>query len=152
MQWLVDAGCLESIDVDESGSPVDRAAMIESGATDDDIDDVIASYAYRTTEAGSAIDASFAPSARLAALVSEHPEAREAILEVIAFLTSGHTLGEIAVYMKDSLGIDQTDMAKGWANPISIVNKLSDAGVITFVNHVWETTDEGRRLLQEEGK
>ena len=34
MQWLVDAGCLESIDVDESGSPVDRAAMIESGATD----------------------------------------------------------------------------------------------------------------------
>ena len=54
--------------------------------------------------------------------------------------------------MKDSLGIDQTDMAKGWANPISIVNKLSDAGVITFVNHVWETTDEGRRLLQEEGK
>lgn len=152
MQWLVDAGCLESIDVDESGSPVDRAAMIESGATEDDIDDIIASYAYRTTEAGSAIDASFAPSARLAALVSEHPEAREAILEVIAFLTSGHTLGEIAVYMKDSLGIDQTDMAKGWANPISIVNKLSDAGVITFVNHVWETTDEGRRLLQEEGK
>ena len=99
------------------------------------------SYAYRTTEAGSAIDASFAPSARLAALVSEHPEAREAVLVSNRLsLRQGHTLGEIAVYMKDSLGIDQTDMAKGWANPISIVNKLSDAGVITFVNHVWETT------------
>lgn len=147
-QWLADAGCMDFFEVDSGGVAINRAAMEAAGASEDDIDDAIVGYAYQTNEAGGSVAAGYSPSNRVAALMADRPELKPALLEVLAYLKTAHSLGDVS----DHVGHLAARGAEGQndisVNPIALVNKLSDAGAISFVDHKWRTTEEGMQLLQ----
>ncbi|MDO4290195.1 MAG: hypothetical protein Q4C41_03075 [Eggerthellaceae bacterium] len=148
-QWLVDAGCLDAFDIDAEGNVVNAEAMAAQGATDDEIDDAIASYAYRTNEVGRAVAEAFAPNVRLSKLIAEHPEARPILRETLSFLCAQHTLGELSAHLKTSLAPEEAAAYGALADSTVLASKLSDAGVIEFSSHNWRITAEGRELLFE---
>ena len=148
-QWLVDAHALDFFELDAQGVPIDRDALAAEGRSEDEIDDVIVGYGYTTNEVGIAAINRLDPAKRMVELVSEKPEMREQLLEILAYLKERHSLGDIAHHIKSTFGISERDFAEEAVNPVALVTKLADAGAIAFGDHGWQATAEGRRFLLE---
>lgn len=152
-QWLVEADTLDFFEIDAQGAPIDRVALENEGLSEDDIDDKIVGYAYATNAVGCCALERLDPTKRLKKTLSEKPAMRSALLELLAYLNEKHSLGDIAHHLKSVLGVKEKDFAYEGINPIALVSKLSDAGVIVFSDHGWQTTAAGKRfLLQDEDR
>lgn len=138
---LHEKGALAMIELTEDGheiSPEDK-----EGLDEDEVDDLIASFAYEATKLGIEAAEACTPNARLELLLENYPADREAIQEVMGFLQTKKGIGSIEMMLQQWLNEDDHRLEL----PISsIVDKLEKTGIIRW-DSGWELTEEGRGLL-----
>lgn len=146
--YLEDAGGLERFEVNESGAVV--TAEMTEGLTDDEIDDLIADYAFQTTEAGRAVYDGMKPEQRMADLMKLMPARTATYCEVLEFCQQPRAFKEI-----DALLRGRDILKAGSLNPMTniplqpsvFVDNLERCGGIVW-DGAWKLTDGGRKYLE----
>ena len=149
VQWLVDAKALQAFNIDSCGNIINDEALRADGLSDDDIDDIIASYAYTTTNEGWAAAQKYTTSSQMKQLLETYPEAADVLLSSLSFFRSPRSLYEVGKFLEATLNEEQVSKLASLANPSVLVNKLSNASAIEFIDHRWRLSTLGRRFLEE---
>ncbi|WP_080797585.1 hypothetical protein [Arabiibacter massiliensis] len=138
---------LEFFELDEAGNPVGEAD--KAGLTENEVDDLVAGYAYRTTEAGLEVAARMDPARRLADLLEAEPHRRDAYLALLEFLQEAHSFAQVDGFLR---GCNVAELARqagdGGVQPSVFVDKLERAGVIIY-DGGWQATEAGRAALAQ---
>lgn len=137
---------LELFELDERGNVVTDAD--KEGLDEDGIDDLVAGYAYQTTDVGKAVADGLAPSKRLEQLFAERPQWREACIAVMRYLVDRHTFAGVDSMLRSSgvsLGVAFTGDP---VQPSVVVDKLERAGIIVY-DEGWILSDEGKEALSK---
>jgi hypothetical protein len=143
---LVDAGGLDRLELDDGGGVV--TGEMKAGLSEDEIDDLVASYAFVTTEAGAVVFEEFDPRKRIAELLETQPEHLHAFADVLEFCTTSRTYQEIEVFLQDAgLGWSGTESDEGAVHPSYFVSTLERVGGLVWKDG-WLLSDEGRALLE----
>lgn len=141
--WLEEAGGLVRLEMTADGKPIDRTEL--ANLSEDDIDDLIASYSFEATEAGMKACVRFEPKRKLAELLKEQPDRRDLYLGLLSLLTTPHGVADVFSYVQANshltLGAPE-DAPK----PTTYLDKLAETGAVTF-DGKWVTTPEGKEAL-----
>ena len=148
IEVLENAGGLERFELDEEGDLVtlDR----KEGLTEDEIDDLVWSYAFMTTPAGVAVVEQHTPRARIIELLNLVPERKDTYVELLDFCSEEpRTYNEICGLLKgrDAL-VRFVDGEPQTMQPSVFVDKLEAAGGMEWRDG-WVLTEEGRAYLEE---
>ena len=146
---MENAGGLERFELDDEGDVVDDAR--KAGLTEDEIDDLVAEYAFMTTPAGQAVVEQHTPRARIIELLGLVPERRDTYIELMEFLAE-----EPRTYNEVTQLLDGRDVlwhldSKGnpeLMQPSVFLDKLHDAAAIEW-HQGWQLSEEGRAYLDE---
>ena len=146
---MENAGGLERFELDDEGDVVDDAR--KAGLTEDEIDDLVAEYAFMTTPAGQAVVEQHTPRARIIELLGLVPERRDTYIELMEFLAE-----EPRTYNEVTQLLDGRDVlwhldSKGnpeLMQPSVFLDKLHDAAAIER-QQGWQLSEEGRAYLDE---
>ena len=146
---MENAGGLERFELDDEGDVVDDAR--KAGLTEDEIDDLVAEYAFMTTPAGQAVVEQHTPRARIIELLGLVPERRDTYIELMEFLAE-----EPRTYNEVTQLLDGRDVlwhldSKGnpeLMQPSVFLDKLHDAAAIEW-QQGWQLSEEGRAYLDE---
>ena len=146
---MENAGGLERFELDDEGDVVDDAR--KAGLTEDEIDDLVAEYAFMTTPAGQAVVEQHTPRARIIELLGLVPERRDTYIELMDFLAE-----EPRTYNEVTQLLDGRDVlwhldSKGnpeLMQPSVFLDKLHDAAAIEW-QQGWQLSEEGRAYLDE---
>lgn len=143
------AGGLERFELDEEGDVVDDAR--KAGLTDDEIDDLVAEYAFMTTPAGQAVVEQHTPRARIIELLGLVPERRDTYVELMEFLAEEpRTYNEVNQLLEGRDVLWHLD-SKGnpeRMQPSVFLDKLHDAAAIEW-HQGWQLSEEGLAFLDE---
>lgn len=144
---LVKAYGLDFIERDDDGNVV--TAQAKEGLTEDEIDDLVASYHYKTTEVGLKFLEEYSPKVRLVELLELTPERTDTYIEVLEFVAGGSRS------MADIEGLLEGREIQTFINgryetikPSVFVDKLERAGALVW-NSGWNLSEEGRSYLDE---
>lgn len=146
---MENAGGLERFELDDEGDVVDDAR--KAGLTEDEIDDLVAEYAFMTTPAGQAVVEQHTPRARIIELLGLVPERRDTYIELMEFLAE-----EPRTYNEVTQLLDGRDVlwhldSKGnpeLMQPSVFLDKLHDAAAIEW-HQGWQLSEEGHAYLDE---
>ena len=146
---MENAGGLERFELDDEGDVVDDAR--KAGLTEDEIDDLVAEYAFMTTPAGQAVVEQHTPRARIIELLGLVPERRDTYIELMEFLAE-----EPRPYNEVTQLLDGRDVlwhldSKGnpeLMQPSVFLDKLHDAAAIEW-HQGWQLSEEGHAYLDE---
>ena len=146
---MENAGGLERFELDDEGDVVDDTR--KAGLTEDEIDDLVAEYAFMTTPAGQAVVEQHTPRARIIELLGLVPERRDTYIELMEFLAE-----EPRTYNEVTQLLDGRDVlwhldSKGnpeRMQPSVFLDKLHDAAAIEW-RQGWQLSEEGRTYLDE---
>ena len=146
---MENAGGLERFELDDEGDVVDDAR--KAGLTEDEIDDLVAEYAFMTTPAGQAVVEQHTPRARIIELLGLVPERRDTYIELMELLAE-----EPRTYNEVTQLLDGRDVlwhldSKGnpeLMQPSVFLDKLHDAAAIEW-QQGWQLSEEGRAYLDE---
>ena len=146
---MENAGGLERFELDDEGDVVDDAR--KAGLTEDEIDDLVAEYAFMTTPAGQAVVEQHTPRARIIELLGLVPERHDTYIELMEFLAE-----EPRTYNEVTQLLDGRDVlwhldSKGnpeLMQPSVFLDKLHDAAAIEW-QQGWQLSEEGRAYLDE---
>ena len=146
---MENAGGLERFELDDEGDVVDDAR--KAGLTEDEIDDLVAEYAFMTTPAGQAVVEQHTPRARIIELLGLVPERRDTYIELMECLAE-----EPRTYNEVTQLLDGRDVlwhldSKGnpeLMQPSVFLDKLHDAAAIEW-QQGWQLSEEGRAYLDE---
>lgn len=146
---MENAGGLERFELDDEGDVVDDAR--KAGLTEDEVDDLVAEYAFMTTPAGQAVVEQHTPRARLIELLGLVPERRDTYIELMEFLAE-----EPRTYNEVTQLLDGRDVlwhldSKGnpeLMQPSVFLDKLHDAAAIEW-HQGWQLSEEGHAYLDE---
>ena len=146
---MENAGGLERFELDDEGDVVDDAR--KAGLTEDEIDDLVAEYAFMTTPAGQAVVEQHTPRARIIELLGLVPERRDTYIELMEFLAE-----EPRTYNEVTQLLDGRDVlwhldSKGnpeLMQPSVFLDKLHSAAAIEW-HQGWQLSEEGRACLDE---
>ena len=146
---MENAGGLERFELDDEGDVVDDAR--KAGLTEDEIDDLVAEYAFMTTPAGQAVVEQHTPRVRIIELLGLVPERRDTYIELMEFLAE-----EPRTYNEVTQLLDGRDVlwhldSKGnpeLMQPSVFLDKLHDAAAIEW-QQGWQLSEEGRAYLDE---
>jgi hypothetical protein len=145
IEWLLDAKAIEQHDLDEQGIEVTDEQ--KAGKSEDEIDDLVADYAFQTNEVGLAVIAEFKPLNRLAGLLESVPERYDTYREVLEFLRVRRSMLEV-----DNL-LRGRDILMSGRNPDDrpmqpsvFIDKLAAAGAILY-NEGWQLSIDGEEFL-----
>ena len=146
---MENAGGLERFELDDEGDVVDDAR--KAGLTEDEIDDLVAEYAFMTTPAGQAVVEQHTPRARIIELLGLVPERRDTYIELMEFLAE-----EPRTYNEVTQLLDGRDVlwhldSKGnpeLMQPSVFLDKLHDAAAIEW-QQGWQLSEDGRAYLDE---
>ena len=146
---MENAGGLERFELDDEGDVVDDAR--KAGLTEDEIDDLVAEYAFMTTPSGQAVVEQHTPRARIIELLGLVPERRDTYIELMEFLAE-----EPRTYNEVTQLLDGRDVlwhldSKGnpeLMQPSVFLDKLHDAAAIEW-QQGWQLSEEGRAYLDE---
>ncbi|MDR2492293.1 MAG: hypothetical protein LBD25_02365 [Coriobacteriales bacterium] len=145
LSFLVESGGIDVIELDHDGLPI--APERVSGLSEDEHDDLVAQYSYKTNDAGERLVEQMSPKNRLEELLGIVPDYYETYIEVLGFLQERHDLGSIDTLLRgrDVLmaGRDPDDRP---IQPSVFIDKLEKAGGIYWENG-WLITSEGKELL-----
>lgn len=146
ISFLADAGGLDRLELDDDGEIVTEE--MKAGLSEDEIDDLVASYAYVTTDAGAAVFEELNPRRRMIELLETQPEYVDTFAEVLEFCKSSRTYKEIADLLEDS-GIhwSRTESDEAAVHPSYFVSNLERVGGIVWKDG-WLLSDEGRAILE----
>lgn len=149
IQTLEQAGGLERFDLDEEGEVVtpDRKA----GLTEDEVDDLVADYAFMTTPAGLAVVEQHAPRSRIIELLGLVPERKDTYVELLDFCSEEpRTYNEICQLLRGRPALVRlVDGEPQTMQPSVFVDKMEAAGGMEWVDGGWILTPEGRDYLAE---
>ena len=143
---LVQAGALTKYSLDASGAivPPDRLR----GLSEDAADELVCSFALKTTDAGAEAIADMAPATRLRALFSEVPERNETYLRVMEFCRSPRSFEEVAALLADDAPAKSrnpyTDLP---LYPSAYLGHLESAGGLVW-DESWNLTEAGDAFMQ----
>jgi hypothetical protein len=146
IMWLVDAGGLRQLEVDENGNEVLEEQ--KEGLSEDEIDDLVVDYAYEITEAGEVVASDMDPKHRLLQLLEIVPDWYDTYVEVLEFLEEKRPFADV-----DSLLRGRDILRWGRSpddspmQPSVFIDKLEQAGGVVW-NEGWTTTKEGKELLE----
>ena len=146
---LENAGGLERFELDDEGDVVD--AERKRGLTEDEIDDLVAEYAFMTTPAGQAVVEQHTPRARLIELLNLVPERRDTYIELLEFLSEEpRTYNEVSQLLvgRDVLWHLDSKGNPEQMQPSVFLDKLHDAAAIEW-NQGWQLSEEGHAYLDE---
>jgi len=148
IEVLENAGGLERFELDEEGDLVtpDR----KKGLTEDEIDDLVWSYAFMTTPAGAAVVEQHTPRARIIELLGLVPDRKEPYIDLLDFCSQEpRTYNEICGLLtgRPSL-VRLIDGEPQVMQPSVFVDKLEAAGGMEWRDG-WVLTEEGRAYLEE---
>jgi hypothetical protein len=144
--YLIKAGGLETFDLDEEGQVITKEQ--KAGLSEDEIDDLVMSFAYQTTEAGLAVVEKMSPKTRLMELLDVTPSYYDTYLEVLEYLQEKHSTTEIDTLLRGRpVLMAQRDPLERPIQPSVFIDKLERAGGIVWQDG-WVTTDEGKELLR----
>ena len=149
IQTLEHAGGLTRTPLDAEGVDVTPERL--AGLTQDEADDLIATYAFATTDAGRAFVERHAPKARLVELMGLVPERKDTYVELMAFIEEEpRTYADICALLKDRPALVRTtpDGELQTMQPSVFLDKLEEAGGVEWSDG-WVLTDEGRQFLDE---
>lgn len=146
---MENAGGLERFELDDEGDVVDDARKV--GLTEDEVDDLVAEYAFMTTPAGQAVVEQHTPRARIIELLGLVPERRDTYIELMEFLAE-----EPRTYNEVTQLLDGRDVlwhldSKGnpeLMQPSVFLDKLHDAAAIEW-HQGWQLSEEGHAYLDE---
>lgn len=144
ISWLRDAGALEELYLDAEGN-IYEAKDVEA-LDEDAFDDLVAQYAYRTTDNGRKLAEEFRPANRIAELFDHEPERKETYFKLLSFLRQKRAFSEVEHFMRERDVQMFTTEDGELIQPSTFVDKLGAAGVINF-DGGWVITEEGKELL-----
>jgi len=143
--FLLKGGGIDTFELDEAGAVIEPAQ--KEGLTEDEIDDLIAQFAYQTNEVGLAFVEQMNPKNRLLEMLDIEPAYYETYTEVLEFLTEKRSMAEIDTLLRgrEALMANRKPDDRP-IQPSVFVDKLEKAGGI-FWESGWIITPEGRELL-----
>lgn len=149
VQMLLRAGGLEQTPLDEAGNPIEESRL--EGLSDDEVDDLIATYRLSTTEAGVRAAELLSPEKRLQSQIWQKPHRAETFCKVLGFCRTPRKFPEIQDYFKSEPGLvlDKVQ-ANHTLSPDFYVDRLEKAGGLVW-RGAWVTTEAGVRVLAESG-
>ena len=143
---LSELGALLWVGLDEDGLEV--TPQRTEGLSAEEAEDLVATWALLTTEAGVQASEELSPSTRLDELVAETPGREGAFAEVLAFCEEPRSIRELSEHL-DASGILDVLLAQG-GQPLRasyFVDMLERAGGLVW-DGAWHTTPGGRGLLE----
>lgn len=144
--FLTNAGGLQCLELDDEGEVV--AEDRKAGLSEDEIDDLVASYACVTTEAGLVVWDEMSPRTRILDLLGIAPEFESTYAELLEFCTDPKSYKEIEDLLKGrdilSFGVSPSDPP---IHPSYFVNTLERVGGIVWSDG-WVASEEGRAILE----
>lgn len=146
--YLVDCGGLEQRELDEQGAIVTPER--KEGLAEDEVDDLVLTYAFETTDAGRVVADELAPKGRLNKLLSAMPERAQTYLDVLEFCRQPQPFDAIDKLLgaRDFSAMKSLNTGSSVAlKPSVFVDKLERAGGIVWKDG-WVLTDAGRAYLE----
>lgn len=146
MQWLVDVHALDMFELDDEGYDVTEER--KEGLSEDEIDDLVVDFSYRTNEVGFALLGEFQPAERLQELLTVVPERYDTYIEVLEFVAEPRSYAEIDELLRGRdilmFGREPDDRPM---QPSVFVDKLAATGSIVY-NEGWHISEEGKEFLR----
>lgn len=146
--YLVDAGGLEKVDLDEELQPI--AEERKEGLSVDELDDLIATYGFITTEAGRAVARELEPKKRINELLNHIPERFNTYIDLLDFCREPKTMTAIDKFLGSKDLSQFTSLNTGTSvgiKPSVFVDKMERAGGIVWKDG-WVVTSEGKEFLE----
>ncbi len=148
IRYLIDAQGLYLLELDEEGEVVTPLRKV--GLTEDEVDDLIVSFALETTPVGEEVIEQLEPHKTISKLLGEIPIRFNSYLEVLDFCREPRTITEITELFKGrdlkALGTMHSDTTIA-IQPSVFVDKLERAGALVW-NDAWQLTPEGAAFLK----
>lgn len=144
---LVKAHGLEFIERDDDGNLVTPA--MKEGLTEDEADDLVATWSFKTTEVGDYFVEYNKPVARLVDLLNLVPERTESYIDLLEFIEAQpRPYGEIQEMLEGAPALQvMIDGHLETMQPSVFVDKLERAGALIWKDSGWTLTEEGRDFL-----
>lgn len=146
VQVLVRHGGLECIQYDAQGKVVTAADIAH--LDEDEVDDLVETLSFKTTEIGRAFYNAHKPEDRIAELFDNEPQRVATYKELLRYCaSSAHPYTDIAALLKDRdiLRIYEDDGRYLDIQPSVFVDKLERAGAMEWTRaDGWITTDAGK--------
>ena len=145
---LVRAHGLEMIERDEDGNVV--APEQKEGLTEDEIDDLVAAFSFKTTEVGAYFVEYNRPQARLVDLLSLDPGRADTYRELLEYVAAeARPYRDIEALLSGRPVLETViDGHRETMQPSVFVDKLERAGALVWKDG-WTLTEEGREFLQD---
>jgi hypothetical protein len=145
IQWLVEAGALDELEVDAESSII--TDQQKQGLDEDQLDDLVQTFAYQITTDGQTVLTEFNPISRVSKLLAEVPERYETYIEVLEFLRESHSYAEVDTLLRGrDILMSGREPDERPMQPSVFVDKLAACGGIAW-DKGWKTTKEGKELL-----
>ena len=147
LKTLVKAYGLELIERDEAGERVFEDQ--KEGLSEDEVDDLVATISFKTTEVGDYFVDYNKPQARLADLFGLVPERADTYIELLQFVESEpRPYGQIEALLRGKPTLQTIiDGRLETMQPSVFVDKLERAGALVWKDG-WILTEEGRSCLK----
>ena len=146
LRFVVQAGGIEVFEIDEEGEEVtdDRKA----GLSEDEIDDLVAQYAYETNDIGKTVVEQMSPKNRMIELLEIEPAYYDTYIEVLGFLEEKQSFAAIDTLLRGrEVLMANRDPSDRPIQPSVFIDKLERAGGI-YWEKGWVVTEEGKELLE----
>lgn len=139
---------LELIERDEEGNQVFPEQ--KEGLTEDEVDDLVATLNYRTTDVGNEFVRLFAPHSRLIDLLDLAPERSQTYEELLAFIAEQpRSYDEVKNLLAGKPALETVIAGRRETmQPSVFVDKLERAGALVW-DKGWNLTEEGEGFLEE---
>lgn len=146
---LVKARGLEFIERDDEGNRV--TPDMKEGLTEDEADDLVATWSFKTTEVGDYFVEYNAPKARLVDLLSLAPERTESYIDLLEFVgDKPRTYPQIEGMLRGAPALETViDGHRETMQPSVFVDKLERAGALIWKDAGWSLTEEGEEFLAD---
>lgn len=142
--WLVEAFALEELYVTDDGSLLTAEEV--APLSEDEFDDLVVTYAYRTTQTGIEAAQRFSPRTKLTQLLNDEPDRSSTYLEVLNFLEEKKSFASIEALLRNRAVLQDTSRDGVTLQPSLFVDKLEATGAITY-DGGWRITPEGKEML-----
>ncbi|MCL1799247.1 MAG: hypothetical protein FWG23_05890 [Eggerthellaceae bacterium] len=144
--FLVNGGGIDAFDLDAEGEVV--TAERKEGLGIDEIDDLVAQYAYETNEVGKYLIEEMSPKNRLVELLDIVPEYYDTYIEVLGFLEEKQSFADVDRLLRGREVLTANRNAGDRPiQPSVFIDKLEKAGGI-YWEEGWRITPEGKELLE----
>lgn len=145
IHWLNETFALEELYLNEQG--VLLTADDVTGLSEDEFDDLVVTYAYRTTDIGTEAARRFSPNEKLKQLLKDEQDRTSTYLEVLHFLEKEKkSFASIEALLRNRPVLQNTSRDGVKLQPSLFVDKLEATGVIAY-DGGWCLTPEGKEML-----